>query len=448
MFARGRSYFIRVAGIVLVEPVLWAGLELVRSNLFGGFAWNHLGVPMVLSGFGDIASLGGVYACSAAVVMINGTIASMAERMFANILPLEKEKKVIVVQGTELEIKVDEFCGKKAERLARSVPKYLRSIETVLPLFLVYAMFQASSFMSRASLSREAPFESLPVAVVQRNFPCVFSSSAECESPRDVYRTLLSNMSMLRPSLAVLPESAFCEAGAVDSGAAFRFAADIASFSSAQAVLAGGAREDCKGCLYNSAALYEVQSNKVSSVQIYDKVHLVPFGEYIPGDKIITALQKLAPVGSCTSGKLKTLSLGGVKLGVAICYEDTDSRQIRKLAAMGANVLVFITNDSWFSHSDETLQHYWQAVVRAIETGLPVVRVGNSGVSGFIFPDGRQSVIVGSDGRELVDARGTMFERVEPGVSSTVYVKFGDIPLAVLFSLLITVIIVIKYKKL
>ena len=194
---------------------------------------------------------------------------------------------------------------------------------------------------------------------------------------------------------------------------------------------------------YNSAALYSSDF-----VSFYDKVHLVPFGEYIPGDKIFPRLQKLAPVGSCTPGELKLLALGDVRLGVAICYEDTDSAQIRRLAQLGADVLVFITNDSWFSFSDETVQHAWQSVARAIETGLPVVRVGNSGVTGTIQPNGKASWLVDGDGSILVDAQGTMFDRISipETVGGTPYTKFGDIPLFVLFLLLTGGIFLVKYK--
>ena len=175
----------------------------------------------------------------------------------------------------------------------------------------------------------------------------------------------------------------------------------------------------------------------------------MPFGEFIPGDKWITALQKLAPVGSCTPGELRLLG----DYGVAICYEDTDSAQMRALLHKGARALVFITNDSWFSDSIEAEQHSWQAVARAVETGLPVVRVGNSGVTGTIDPLGRASWLSGADGRPLVDARGVMCDKVTklgrpyPTMSpQTFYGEFGDIPLSVSFALLILSMVLVKYR--
>ena len=203
------------------------------------------------------------------------------------------------------------------------------------------------------------------------------------------------------------------------------------------------------GRLYNSAALY-VRDAEAKDLQVYDKVHLVPFGEFIPGDELFPALKSLAPVGSCTPGELRLLDFRGVKLGPAICFEDTDSAQMRRLAEKGAQVLVFVTNDSWFANSCEAVQHAWQSVARAIETGLPVVRVGNSGVTGVVEPSGAAKWLTDSAGRPLVDVEGEMLEIVGVGRDSaakTVYVAVGDVPLACAFSLLILALFVVKYRN-
>jgi len=287
--------------------------------------------------------------------------------------------------------------------------------------------------------------------MIQRNFPCCFK--AQEEEPRRVYDSLLDNVTMLKPDLVVLPESAMCEFGPVDQQGAVRFAEWVADKADGAALLAGGTRY-ADGRTYNSAALYAAQA-----FSAYDKVHLVPFGEFIPGDKWFPALQKLAPVGSCTPGELKLLPLstsaGSLHLGIAICFEDTDSALVRRYAGMGARLLCFITNDSWFSNSDEALQHAWQARARAIETGLPVVRVGNSGVTGTIASDGGTSWLTDERGHPLVDRQGTMFDRVpvRPHVSSTgsvvwtPYVLLGDWPIGCAFALLIAAMIMIKYTN-
>ena len=447
-------YGLRLLGVLVVEPILWCGLELIRSRFLGGFAWNQLGVVPVNSGFGAPAALGGVYLCSAVVILINGTIAGIAERVW------------------------------KPERSGFRNLKRLGSLETLLAFGIVWGVYAMSGMVVSTPRGEDAAGTVLKVAMVQRNFPCVFK--AQEEKPLEVYERLLGNVAALGPDIVVLPESAMCEFGPVDQQGAVRFAEWVAQKTGGAALLAGGTRYE-DGKTYNSAALYEgagedskrtttreADGRGITRVEVYDKVHLVPFGEFIPGDKWITALQKLAPVGSCTPGELKTLKRWGrtasvrqqVEAGVAICFEDTDSAQMRELAKMGAQVLFFITNDSWFSHSVEAEQHAWQAVARAIETGLPVVRVGNSGVTGTITPEGKATWLVGSNGKPLVDREGTMFDRIEVKVRGegeqrksdsnircspspcffTCYTSLGDIPLFIAFALLILSMILVKYK--
>jgi apolipoprotein N-acyltransferase len=406
-------YMRRMLAILILEPLLWCGLELVRSRFLGGFSWNHLGVPLVVGGFGSPAAIGGVYLLSAVVILVNGTVAGIAERM---IEPYRRAKGFHVVDA----------------------PKWARSLETILPIAIVFGLYQLAPVVNQRQTYGGT--EELRVAAVQRNFPCVFNPR-QVEDPIDVYSNLLANVSYVKPDIVVLPESALCEFGAVDSPRSRAFLSWISEMTGAREVIAGGGRY-AEGREYNSAVLFQRTDSGVR-LSCYDKVHLVPFGEFIPGDKWFTSLQKLAPVGSCTPGVLKLLG----NYGVAICYEDTDSAQMRTLAKKGAKALVFITNDSWFSFSDETVQHAWQSVARAIETGLPVVRVGNSGVTGIVNPDGSAWWLADSSARPLADSRGTMCESVETGnCGVTPYVSVGDIPLAVLFVLLILAAILVKYK--
>jgi apolipoprotein N-acyltransferase len=113
--------------------------------------------------------------------------------------------------------------------------------------------------------------------------------------------------------------------------------------------------------------------------------------------------------------KLFTLTTSNgkkVKVAPLICYEDTDPRLTAKAKSMGADMIVLVTNDSWFSNSSEAEAHAAQAVIRAVEAGIPVVRVGNSGVTGVIRPDGSANWLSDSTGKPIVDERGVMVETV------------------------------------
>ena len=392
---------LRLLGILLVEPILWSGLELTRSTLFGGFAWNPLGLVPINGGFASPAALGGVYLCSAVIILINGTFAGIGERVVAS--------------------------------LKRRPLSPWRTLETLLAFLVVFGIYRAANFLE--SGRREvASGEFVNVALIQRNFPCCFQENRE--NPIEVYDRLLGNVANLKPQLVVLPESAMAEIGPLNSSRTLQFLADLSQKAGGARVIAGGGRYE-RGKAYNSAISYP-------DLSIYDKVHLVPFGEFIPGDKLWPYLQRFAPVGSCTSGEKRLLG----DFGVAICYEDTDSSLMREYASMGAKALVFITNDSWFSHSIEAEAHSWQAVARAAETGLPVIRVGNSGVTGTISRKLEANWLVDACGRPIVDKGASMFDRLElkaVKAGPTWYVCLGDLPLLIAFLLLITSLIMIKY---
>ncbi|MBO6168183.1 MAG: apolipoprotein N-acyltransferase [Kiritimatiellae bacterium] len=420
-WAKAGAYWRRLLAILVAEPVLWAGLEWLRSTLFGGFAWNHLGTGAINAGFGAPAALGGVYLVSACVILASGTLVSIVERML---------EPVFAAKGFPV----------------TPAPRWLRSVETILPLAIVWLFFHLAPDCAKPGSRYESGGE-ISAALVQRNYPPVFDRErAMRENAAETYGKLFANVSPLKPDLVVLAESAMAEFGAIDSRRAGAFADFALAESGASALIAGGSRS-VDGKEFNSAALYAGNS----PFQIYDKVHLVPFGEYIPFDKTFPCLQRFAPVGSCTPGRIKLLDLNGLKIGVAICFEGTDSVLIRKFAKMGAQLLVFITNDTWFSDSSESVQHAWQSVARAVETGLPILRVGNSGVTGAVASSGAAAWLTDSSSRPLVDEKGTMVEIVrypaKDALPLTPYVKTGDKPLVAAFILIVAFIAVFARKK-
>ena len=447
-WTRGGGWWRRLTVILVAEPVLWAGLELVRSRAFTGFAWNHLGTVPVAMGYGAPAALGGVYLLSMLVVLANGSVASILARVWRSYADLRRAQRGEAVEPS-------------------AVPRWLQSVETLLPFAAIFAVY----FGARASVaSHIVSGDQVSVALFQRNFPPPFTDARRAAAVNGgttgaaEYARMAAGVKALKPTLLVMSESAMGEvAGPVDHPRAQAFAERLMELSGATAVLSGGARSTDPDTNYNSAALYE----KGAPVQIYDKVHLVPFGEYVPGASIFPALGGLLPMPSCAPGEVRTLdfalasSIPGipdqtVPLGVAICYEDTDSALMRRMAEQGARMLVFITNDSWFYGSDEPAQHAWQAVARAIETGLPAVRVGNYGVTGFVDPHGtsgrqcRARWLANPDGTLKVNDRERMVCDVTLASSlteltRTPYVRWGDKPLLVAFLLLIFTMGVIKY---
>ena len=140
--------------------------------------------------------------------------------------------------------------------------------------------------------------------------------------------------------------------------------------------------------LYNSASLVSPGGEWVGR---YDKIHLVPFGEYVPFKRVFGFAGGLTKeVGDFSSGSSRALlPAGSSKIGVFICYESIFPDEIRQLAANGAEVLVNASNDGWYGDSGAYAQHLKQARMRAVENNRWLLRDTNTGVTAAIDPYGR-----------------------------------------------------------
>src|ERR1700682_2177031 len=153
----------------------------------------------------------------------------------------------------------------------------------------------------------------------------------------------------------------------------------------------------------------------------YDKIRLVPFGEYVPLRKVLFFARKLVHgVGGFDFGTKDTPLIGRFRYGLAICYEVVYPQIPRTLVTHGADVLVTITNDAWYDGTSAPRQHLNQARLRAVETDRYLLRAGTTGISAFVDPTGR---IV----QELPMGRqGIVYAEFQPRRTTTPYVRFGD----------------------
>lgn len=396
VWSRGRRHGVPSLPCIFAEAVLWAGCEYLRATLFTGFAWNFLGTAFAsMPSFAAPARFGGVYLVSSLVVLLNGVFATLLIRIAA---PLFGD-------------------GVAAGGVSRVRQRLAQMGETGLPLLAILVCQCVGGRIVADSMQANSDSVNVRVALVQRNAPCVFRSGGR-EDPYEAFAGLVDVAAAAKPDIVVFAESAMAEFGQVRSFRAQDVAREFMLRSGAKALIAGG-DDVVSNRTYNAAALYSADATAGSaSTQVYHKQHLVPFGEYIPFDKWLPALQRLSPIGvSLHAGEPKLFEFTtheGHKVRIAplICYEDTDPRLAAAAKRMGADMIVLITNDSWFSNSAEAEAHASQAVLRAIETGLPIVRVGNSGVSGVIRPDGTARWLTDGNGRPLVDSPGVMVETV------------------------------------
>ncbi len=359
--AIARVAFVRILLVVLVEPILWVGFELLRSTLFSGFAWNPLGLVCTdYLWIAQLAAVGGVSFVSAVVVAVNGGVATIFERVW--------------------------------QSMTHTLPTtfFLRaaqSLESFLPL-----AFFAGSFLwgyQRIKTYTESEHALARIAVQYTDVPSIFTGKAT-EAPWEMVSDRVEKMALFKPDLWLWPESA---AGGPYSSTQLTYAEVKLKQLAAQAdtpLLMGGTYVD--GAQVVNAAMLITGAHGIDHQQIYAKRHLVPFGEYIPLDNLIPALKRFVPTGiSLTAGEdVTTVTLPNhLKIGPLICFEDTVAAVARQSVNDGARLLVNMSNDAWYAPSFEAEQHARQAVMRCIETGTPMVRSTNRGQNTVIDAVGR-----------------------------------------------------------
>jgi apolipoprotein N-acyltransferase len=173
---------------------------------------------------------------------------------------------------------------------------------------------------------------------------------------------------------------------------------------------------------YNVA--YLVQENAVRG--LVAKNHLMLFGEYLPFERTFPGLRRTFPhAGALTPGRhSEMLTVGRLRLGVLICYEDVIPTYARRVANLGTrpNLLVNLTNDSWFGRSSEPFQHAYLASFRAIELRRSLVRATNTGISCIVDPRGRITTRGGLFQVETLRGAAPLLE------VRTLYARLGDWP--------------------
>ena len=159
----------------------------------------------------------------------------------------------------------------------------------------------------------------------------------------------------------------------------------------------------------------------------YAKQHLVPFGEYLPLEDILTDLFPFISNISLFNSKLtpgggsRLMQINGVNYGGLICFDSIFPELARKSAKDGADILIIVTNDSWFRDSSAIYQHNAQAVLRAVSNNRYIVRSANTGISSFISPTGKILQ------QTQVYERTVITQEVGLVQGMTIYTRFGDI---------------------
>ena len=380
---------------MMMAPVLWVALEYLRTFLLSGFPWGLLGYSQVNHlHLIQIADIFGVYGVSFLIV-------------FANI-HLTPRPPSLKGQGENPPLRFGEgFSGRGRGFFA---------LILLIGGTYGYGVWQINR---SDSLAKSSP--SAKITVVQGNIP-------QTEKWDQAFRTSTAlkyldlSMSHIKekPDLVVWPETSMPFYFFYDPILTKVVQEGIRS-TNAHFLIGSPAFLEKKNETeyYNSAYLIAPDGNSEGR---YDKVHLVPYGEYVPLKKWMPFLGKIVEhVGDFKSGKKgSTLQSGNLSLGLQICYEIVFPALSGAMAQNGATLLVNITNDAWFGTSSAPYQHFDMAVFRAVENKRTLARSANTGISGFIDPVGR--IIVSTP----LFKEAAVTRTVPLITEKTIYTRFGD----------------------
>jgi apolipoprotein N-acyltransferase len=368
--------------VVWISPVVWTALEKFWPEIFP----NYLGASQYkLSHMTQIADLTGILGVTFIVVYINSTLFAAIEQWFENRLIATRQLLVLAV---------------------------------VLSAVLIYGQIRISTVDRQAVAA-----ENLTIGLIQTNRGAgdtLQGSESRLREHQEMSRALAASRSL---DLIVWPESIlFIRTMSREGSLPSEMLGDTHTPTLFGANLLLG--EDSAARAHVSALLTDGTGRILGT---YDKMVLVPFGEYIPFGETFPQLYSLAPfTGRFRPGESREpLQFGKYLLSVNICYEDIFPEHVRSLMRGGhdrriPDVLVNLTNDSWYGKSTEPMEHLALASFRSIEHRRSLVRSTNTGISAFVDPVGR---IVTHSG---IWTREAMVGRVPMMQGYTVYGLLGD----------------------
>ena len=338
---------------ILFAPILWAALEYLRSFFLSGFPWANLGYSQYLNHpFIQMADITGVYGLSFVIVLVNATLYWVFHQWSKKIFPI---REVVITA-------------------------------LILLGFLTYG------YLRMWAIDRQMAYQSsLRISLVQGNIDqsIKWDESFQKETLK-IYERLSLKVGEEKPDLIIWPETAtpffFQEAQEYQP-----MVLNIPMKTKAFLLFGSPSYKIEKGKInhYNSAYLVSPSKDLVGR---YDKIHLVPFGEYIPLRELLFFIESTIGegIGNFKSGKvIYNFSLPQGKLGVLICFEIIFPDLCRRFVKNGADFLVTITNDAWFGRTSAPSQHFSIATLRAVENRVFIARAANTGISGLIDPKGK-----------------------------------------------------------
>ncbi len=364
-------------------PVAWVAGDLLRSFLMTGSPWAMLGhtqyriLPLI-----QIADICGVFGITFLIVLANVVF----------------YRALRAVSGA-------------------GVPYPVKSALVLLILFVVTIFYGFSRLTEGESTTGKA----LRIALIQGNIPQdVKWSPAFEDQTLAIYERLTREAAKGGVDLVIWPESAvpfFFQDELQRSGRIKRLARELST-----SLLVGSPAHELRNgklVFLNSAFMISPAGETVGRS---DKIHLVPFGEYVPLGRFLPFISKMVVgIGDFSPGeRVVTLTAGHTRIGTLICAEAVFPEVARAYVNNGARILANITNDAWFGRSSAPYQHLAMAAFRAVETRTPLVRAANTGITAIVDQNGHINTMTG------LFVEGFRISDVKPGSGDSIYLKIGD----------------------
>jgi apolipoprotein N-acyltransferase len=392
LFAVVQARLVRVMGkpAVLMAPAVWVAAEMARTYSPLDFPWDLLGYSQAtVLPIAQFASVAGVYGLSALVAFVSAaaayaTVAPRDPRRWRVCVVAAAIVAVTAVWGT-LRIRAHSLTTAGTPVRVAVLQGNILQDQKWEPA-MRNAIMQRYIDMTREAIGRNAQFILWPESATPLPYEQdVARGELIRRLAREAHVTLLIGSDQVEPVMPVPPPG-----------------------------------KPAESRLYNAAYLIQPDG---TTAAVYRKIHLVPFGEYVPFSRLLYFVGPLVEAVSDFKPGTEAILLPvrGHMVSTAICYEVIYSALMRSFVTHGSELLTTITNDAWYGWSSAAYQHWEQASLRAIEEGRYLARAANTGISGFVDPYGRVMQ------RSNMFQSAVMAEDVRFLTGRTIYSRIGDV---------------------
>lgn len=374
-------YFRNSRHYILAFSIIWVMFEWIRSWLFTGFPWNLLSYSIAFSdNLIQSFSIFGAYGVSLVVVFLSASGVKLIER--------------------------------------EATIKYLVFLTLSIIILVVFGDFRLRNY--------KTGFYDVKLRLVQANIPQSdkWDEDLFWENMK-IHVNLSREYNGFKPDIILWSEASVTAPYNVPEIKKLLQSAIIYP----NTVLITGGISYISQKLYSS--LYAINQSGDLLFE-YHKAHLVPFGEYIPFRSVFPFIKKITHgILDYTPGKIgEVFKLKSLNLAIRplICYESIFPREV---ITKDADVIFNLTNDTWYGNSTGPYQHFHMARIRAVENGIPLVRVANSGISAIIDPLGRIVEKTGLSSTDVIDNylpqklnKPTLYARFQEGMMLILFIYF------------------------